>query len=234
MRRLRPACRALVQTLPVRVEALVAQNSFPSGSRITVQVSGLSTEAGSCRSSKEFATVRTCLWLRSGGAAEIDILSLDRPGCPAGRVLIFPVQVGMGDHLLRRGRSPFSLVLRRVGILDQDRVVPPGERAVEGRADARIGVCACDNKSPDAEFRQHGFEGGEFEGVAVTLLDQWLGVVRSQLRDDLPVVTPSGKVVVEVLDPDNGDLLPACFFDNAANVRGDRVALVSSLDDAIL
>jgi hypothetical protein len=38
------------------VEALVTQNSFPSGSRITVQVSGLSGEAESSRTSTKLGT----------------------------------------------------------------------------------------------------------------------------------------------------------------------------------
>jgi|SRR6185437_9584113 len=47
------------QSRPVRVEVLVTQNSFPSGSRITVHVSGLSKAAGSCRTSTSSAPAST-------------------------------------------------------------------------------------------------------------------------------------------------------------------------------
>jgi hypothetical protein len=39
-----------------------------------------------------------------------------------------------------------------VGVADKGRVVPPDERAVERRADARIALCADDDdESPDSE-----------------------------------------------------------------------------------
>ena len=79
-------------------------------------------------------------------------------------------------------------VLRRVGVADEGRVVPSGERAVERRADARVGLRADDDEPPDSEVRQHGLEGGVLEGVAVALLDERLGVVRAQLGNDLPFV----------------------------------------------
>jgi hypothetical protein len=37
-----------------------------------------------------------------------------------------------------------------------------------------------------------------------------------------------------VLDPDNGDPFPPRFFNETADVRDDRVALVSSPDDTVL
>jgi hypothetical protein len=111
---------------------------------------------------------------------------------------------------------------------------PPDERAVERRADARIGLCADDDESPDSETRQHGLKGGVLEGVAVVLLDERLGVARSQLGDDPPVVAPPRKPLVGVLDPDNGDPFPPRLLDKAADVRDDRVALVSPRDDAVL
>ena len=78
----------------------------------------------------------------SGPAAEADILGLDRPGRPPRRRLVRPVQVRVGDDLVRRRRPPSRLVLCRMGVADKGRVVPPDERAVERRADARIGLCA--------------------------------------------------------------------------------------------
>src|ERR1700730_3355900 len=88
------------------------------------------------------------------------------------------------------GAPPCRPCLRRVGIADKGRVVPPDERAMKRRADARIALCADDDKSPDSEARQHGLEGGVLEGVAVVLLDERLGVARSQLGDDPPPVAP--------------------------------------------
>jgi hypothetical protein len=38
-----------------------------------------------------------------------------------------------------------------------------------------------------AETGEHVLQGGVLEGVAVVLLDQRLGVIGAQLRDDLPV-----------------------------------------------
>ena len=40
------------------------------------------------------------------GAAEVDLLGLDRPGRPSRRRLIGPVEVGVGNDLARRGRAP--------------------------------------------------------------------------------------------------------------------------------
>ena len=105
---------------------------------------------------------------------------------------------------------------------------------MERRADARVGLRADDEEPPDAEARQHGLERGVLEGVAVALLDERLGVVRGQLGDDLPAVAPLRQVLVGVLDPDDGDLLPPCLLDEAADVRDDRVSLVGALDDAVL
>ena len=52
---------------------------------------------------------------------------------------------------------------------------------MERRADARIGVRADDEEPPDAEAGQDRLEGGRLEGVAVVLVDVWLGVVRPEL-----------------------------------------------------
>jgi hypothetical protein len=105
-----------------------------------------------------------------------------------------------------------------VGVADKRRVVSSGERAVERRANARIGLCADDHESPDSEARQHGLEDGVLEGVAVALLDERLGVARAQLGDDPPVVAPPLELLVGVLDPDDGDPFPAGLLDEAADI----------------
>jgi hypothetical protein len=121
-----------------------------------------------------------------------------------------------------------------VGVADQGRVVPPDERAVERRADARIGLCTDDDESPDPKARQHGLEGGVLKGVAIVLLDERLGVVRGQLADNPPVVAAPRKLLVGVLEPDNGNPLSPRLLDKAADIRDHHVALVGPLDDAVL
>src|SRR5207249_10558213 len=59
----------------------------------------------------------------SGRSAEVDLLGLDRPGCPPRRRLVGPVQVRVRDDLVRRRRTPCRLVLRRVGVADQRREI---------------------------------------------------------------------------------------------------------------
>src|SRR6185312_5024827 len=111
---------------------------------------------------------------------------------------------------------------------------PSDERAVQRRADARIGLCAGHDEPPDPEARQHGLEGGVLKGVAVALLHQRLGIARSQFGDDPPVVASLRELLVGMLDPDNGDLFPPRLLDQAADVRDNRVALVSAPDDTVL
>src|SRR6202035_233394 len=77
-------------------------------------------------------------------------------------------------------------------------------------------------------------EGGGLEGVSVILLDERLGLARRQLGDDAPVVASPLKSLIGVLDPDDGDLFAPRLLDQAANVRHDRVAIVSPPHDAVL
>jgi len=119
-----------------------------------------------------------------------------------------------------------------VSVAHERRVIAPGERAVERRANALIGLRAHDDESADTEARQHGLECGLLERVAIALLYQRLGVVRRQLGDDLPLLASSHEVVVAVLDPDDRDLLGPRLLDEAADVRDDCVAFGRPLDDA--
>ena len=89
---------------------------------------------------------------------------------------------------------------------------------MDGRADARIGLCANDYESPDAEVGQHCLEGGVLRGVAEVLLDERFGIARTKLGDDPPVVTPLCKFLVGVLDPDNRDPFPPRLLDKAADL----------------
>ena len=140
----------------------------------------------------------------------------------------------MRDDLVRRGRPPFGLVLGCVGVADQGRVVSPGERAVECRADAGVGLGADDDEAPHAEARQHGLEGGGLEGIAIVLLDQRLAVARRQLRNDPPGVASPRKPLVGVLDPHDGDPFAPRLLDQAADIGDDGIALMITLDDALL
>jgi hypothetical protein len=88
-----------------------------------------------------------CVVMRVDLAAEVDVLGLDRPGRPAPRRLVSPIQVRVRDHLLRRRRTPWCLALGRVGVADEGRVVAPGKRAVERRA-----VCAPTTTSRPTPF----------------------------------------------------------------------------------
>ena len=140
----------------------------------------------------------------------------------------------MRDHLVRRRCPPFRPVPGRVRVADQGRVVAPGERAVEGAADARVGLRADDDEPADAEAGQHRLQVGVLERVAVVLLDQWLGGVRGQFGDDPPLLAAPGQALVEVLDPDHGDPFPPRLADKAADIRHDSVAIVRLGDDAVL
>src|SRR5271165_1552562 len=170
----------------------------------------------------------------ASGPAEVDLVGRHRPGGPPRRRLVGPVQVRVRDDLVGGRRPPRRLVLRRVGVTDQDRVVPPDEATVERRADAGVGLGAGDDEPPDAEAAKHNLEVGVLEGVGVVLLDQRLGVARRQLRDDPPLVAPPHQLLVGVLDPDHRDLFTARLVDQSADVGHDLVAPVGAGDDAVL
>src|SRR5215207_987985 len=82
--------------------------------------------------------------------------------------------------------------------------------------------------------RQHRLENGVLERVAVVLLDERLGLVRSELGHDLPVGASPREAFVGVLDPDHGDPFTPRLLDKTADLRDDRVALVCPLDNAVL
>ena len=119
-------------------------------------------------------------------------------------------------------------------ITDQRRVVPPDERAVQRRADTRIGLGADDDEAPDPEVRERGLQGGVLEGVTVALFDERLRLTRPQFGDDLPGVAPRDQPLVGVPDPDDGGPRPPRPVDEAADVGDDGVARVRPRDDAIL
>src|SRR5437773_1897453 len=120
--------------------------------------------------------------LRAGGLSldpEIDVLGLDRAGRTPRRRLVLPIEVRVRDDLVGWGRTPSRLVLRRVSVAHESRVVTPYERAVERRADARICLRADHDEPSDSKPRQDGFQSCVLEGVAVVLLDERLGLART-------------------------------------------------------
>src|SRR6188508_1331301 len=141
------------------------RKSGPSRSTVAPLGSGSGTWSRSCASYAASSS-------GASGRAEVDFLGLDRAGRPSGRRLVLPVQVRVRDHLLRWGRAPLRLVLGRVGVADQGRVVPSDERAVERRADALIRLGAGDDEPSDTEAGQHRLEGRVLERVAIALLDE--------------------------------------------------------------
>ncbi len=76
----------------------------------------------------------------------------------------------MRDDLLRWRCTPLRLVLGRVGVADKRGVVSSDKRAVEGRANAGVGLCTGDDESSDSQAGQHVFEVGVLEGIAIVLL----------------------------------------------------------------
>ena len=68
----------------------------------------------------------------------------------------------------------------------------------------------------------------------MALLDQRLRLAPSELGDDLPPVALPRKVLVGVLDPDDGHPLPPRPLHKAADVRDDRVTLVRPLEGGVL
>src|SRR5437016_7115589 len=101
--------------------------------------------------------------MRSGrrvefGRIEIDAGGLDHAGAASGAVLPGPVHVGVGDHLVGRWEAVVSEVLGGVRVADEDGVVAAGERAVDRRADASIGLCAGDNESTYTALCELGFQ----------------------------------------------------------------------------
>jgi hypothetical protein len=74
-------------------------------------------------------------------------------------------------------------------------------------------LCANDDQSSDAEMCQERLEGSVLKGVAVALLDEWLGLARSQLRDDPPDADAVGVIPVA--------LEPAFPFSSPPGYSGD-------------
>ena len=77
--------------------------------------------------------------------------------------------------------------------LTSDGVVAAGERAVDRRSDAGVGLRAGDDEPTHTALGELGLQGGVLERVAVLLVHQRLGLLALQLRHVLPAVAALGK-----------------------------------------
>src|SRR5213083_3068547 len=126
--------------------------------------------------------------------AEVDALGGHGPGGAPRRGRVLPVEVGVGDDLVRRRRAPLRAVAGRVRVADENGVVAADQRPVERGADAGVALGASDDQASDAEVGKHRLQVGVLEGVAVALRDDRLVLVRVQLGDDPPDVAPADQV----------------------------------------
>src|SRR5207248_3113809 len=111
------------------------------------------------------------------GLTEDDGFGCDRPCRAAWGAVLLPVEVRVRDDSLGWGSAPLALVVGGVRILDERRVVAAHDRAVQRRPDAGVRLCTCDDESTDPACCERRFEVGVFEGVAVALVDQGLGLL---------------------------------------------------------
>lgn len=102
--------------------------------------------------------------------------------------LKLPVEVRVVNHLLDRWCTPLRLVAGGVCVGDERDVVAAGETAVDGGADAGVGLGTGDNDMPDAEILQNLVQDRPLEGIPVGLRDQTIPVFLLQFRDEFPLV----------------------------------------------
>ena len=141
----------------------------------------------------------------------------------------------MGDDLVRRRRAVLAQVLGRVRVADQRHVVAADEGAMEGGADALVGLGAGHDQAPDAGLGEDLLEVGVLEGVAVALVHERLGVLACELRDVLPARRcPSPGRSSECCTHTTGTSSVAGLVDQRADVGDDRVAVVGVGHDAVL
>lgn len=93
-----------------------------------------------------------------------------------------PIEVGVGDDLLGWRRAPLALVRCGVGVFDEGHVVAAREGAVDGGADADVGLRAGDDQVPDTGVGEGPVEVGVLEGVAVGLGDERFVLATFQFR----------------------------------------------------
>ena len=117
--------------------------------------------------------------------------------------------------------------------LDQRGVVAAGDGAVQGRADALVGLRAGDHQPADAALGQHRLEVGVLEGVGEPLVHQRLGLApRSSGTYCQPSLPAACRRVV--LHPDDVDAGGARLVDEGGDVGDDGVAVVGIAHDAVL
>ena len=87
--------------------------------------------------------------------------------------------------------------------------------------------------APPALGEQH-LQFGALERVAVGLVDARLGVVGGQFRNVLPGIAVAQEIIIGVLHPDHGHVLPACPLDQGADVRDHAGSVVSLCHHPVL
>jgi diadenosine tetraphosphatase ApaH/serine/threonine PP2A family protein phosphatase len=105
---------------------------------------------------------------------------------------------------------------------------------VESATDARVGRRAGHDEAADLPGLQQSLEVGVLKRVAITLVDEWLGVVALELVDVLPVVAALDEVVVGVLDPDHRRVRRPGPVHERVDVGDHAVALVGVSHDTAL
>ena len=143
-----------------------------------------------------------------------------RPGaeCPDQYMLVCEITMS------GRG-TPLGEVLSGVRVADQDGVVAAGDRTVQSRTNAFVGLGAGDDESADSARSQLRLEVGVLERVAVPLVDDRFRPVLLELLDVLPLLATYRQVVGGVLDPDHGDVRRPCLVDDIPDVADHLVAL---------
>ena len=82
-----------------------------------------------------------------------DLFGIDGVSSPTGRRLVPPIQIGVRNHLFRVG-VPDSVLSSVVCAFYKCHVVASDKCAVEGRANAGVGLSPGNDEVPDPEFRQ--------------------------------------------------------------------------------
>jgi hypothetical protein len=110
----------------------------------------------------------------------------------------------------------------------------PFRAPLEQQTNTRIGLRTDNNQLPNSQAREHALQIGVLEGIPIVLLDERLERRRAQLADNLPLFAFPHKLIVIVLDPDDGDVLAPGFLHECADIGYNSVTLTSLLNDPIL
>ena len=139
----------------------------------------------------------------------------------------------MGDDLVGRRCAVRRQVLGRVGIGDQRRVVAAGDRAVQRRADARVGLRARDEERPMPRAASTDSRSVSSKESPYAFCTSGSDSRRTSSGTYCQPHCP-GQFVAVVLDPDDIDAGGARLVDQGGDIRDDAVAVVRLRHDAVL